>query len=68
MFNLDERQWKVIRFTVASAFACWLLSQIADSSLFERLWNQVAVIALGAGAVRVWMFEDAKRKGRALRR
>ena len=62
MFNIDERQWRVIRVAAGSAFACWLCSQIADSSMFERLWNQAAVLALGAGALRVWILEGAKTK------
>lgn len=63
MFNLDGSQWRMIRYTVGSVFAFWLFSQIADSGLFERLWNQVAVLTLGAGAMRVWMIEGAKQKG-----
>jgi hypothetical protein len=62
MFNLDASQWRIIRFTVGSACAFWLFSQIADSSLFERLWNQAAVLTLGAGGIRVWMLEGAKPK------
>jgi len=60
MFNIDESQARILRFTVGSAFAFWLFSQIADSSLFERLWNQAAILTMGAGAVRVWMLEGAK--------
>ena len=63
MFNLDGSQWRIIRFTVGSAFAFWLFNQIADSAVFERLWNQVAVLTLAAGAIRVWMLESAKPKG-----
>jgi hypothetical protein len=60
MFNIDERQGRIIRSTVGSAFAFWLFSQIADSGLFERLWNQAAILTLGVGAIRVWMLEGAK--------
>jgi len=63
MFNLDGSQWRIVRFTAGSAFAFWLFSQIADSSVFERLWHQVAVLTLGAGAIRVWVLEGAKPKG-----
>jgi hypothetical protein len=62
MFNLDESQWGVIRFTAVSAFAFWLFSQIADTGLVERLCNQVAVLTMGAGAIRIWMLEVAKPK------
>ena len=60
MFNMNEEQCRVIRTTLGSAFAFWLASQIADASLFERIWNQFAVLTLGAGALRVWILEDAK--------
>jgi hypothetical protein len=60
MFNLDESQWRVIRFTAASAFAFWLFSQIADTSLVERFANQIAIFTIGAGAIRIWMLEGAK--------
>ena len=62
MFNIDGTQGAIIRFTVGSAFAFWLFSQIADASFFERLWNQVAILTLGAGAVRVWILESEKPK------
>ena len=62
MFNMDEEQFRVIRMTLGSAFAFWLASQIADASFFERIWNQLAVLALGAGALRVWILEGAKSK------
>ena len=48
--------------TLGFAFAFWLASQIADASLFERIWNQFAVLTLGAGARRVWILEGAKSK------
>jgi hypothetical protein len=60
MFNMDGNQWRVIRFTAASAFGFWLFSQIADSSVVERLSSQVAVLTLGAGAIRIWKLEAAK--------
>jgi hypothetical protein len=62
MFNIDESQSRIIRFTVGSAFAFWLFSQIADASFFERLWNQAAILTLGAGAIRVWILESVKPK------
>jgi hypothetical protein len=62
MFNLDESQWRVIRFTAASAFGFWLFSQIADSGFVERLCSQVAVLTLGAGAMHVWILEATKSK------
>jgi hypothetical protein len=62
MFNIDEQQSRVIRMTVGAAFACWLATQIADTSLVERIWNQLAVLTLGAGALRVWVLEGAKAK------
>jgi len=62
MFNLDESQWNVIRFTITLAVVSWLVSQIADSSFFERFWNQVAVLTLGGGSIRMWMLECAKHK------
>jgi hypothetical protein len=60
MFNINENQWRIIQSTVGSAFAFWLFSQIADTSFFERLWNQAAILMLGAGVIRVWMLESAK--------
>ena len=62
MFNLDQGQWRVIRSTAASAFGFWLFSQIADSSVVERLSSQLAVLSLGVGAIRIWMLEAAKPK------
>ena len=62
MFNMNEEQYRVIRMTLGSAFAFWLASQIADASLFERIWNQFAVLTLGAGALRVWILEGARSK------
>jgi hypothetical protein len=63
MFNIDESQRRVIRIAAGSAAACWLLAQIADSSLFERIWSQAAILSGGAGAIRVWILEGAKVKG-----
>jgi hypothetical protein len=60
MFNLDEQQRTIILRTIASAFACWLASQIADSGLFERIWNQVAILALAGSGLRVWILEGIK--------
>jgi hypothetical protein len=60
MFNLDEQQQTILLRTVASAFALWLASQIADSGLFERIWNQLAILALAGGGLRVWILEGAK--------
>jgi hypothetical protein len=49
-----------MRVGVLSAFAFWLCNQIADSSLLERVWFQLAVLSLGAGIVRVCTLEAAK--------
>jgi hypothetical protein len=62
MFNIDESQWRLIRLTAGSAFGFWLFSQIADSRFFERLWNQISILTLGTGAIRVWILEGAKPK------
>jgi hypothetical protein len=64
MFNLDERQWRIIRYTAASAFAFWLFSQIADSSFLERLWSQLAILTVAAGAIRVLMLGAKTRSSR----
>jgi hypothetical protein len=60
MFDIDDQQSHVIRRTVGLAFGFWLAGQIADVSLFERLLNQVAILALAAGALRVWILEVGK--------
>lgn len=57
---LNDNQWRAIRSALASAFGSWLFSQIADSSIGERMWNQIAILALGAGALRVWLLEAEK--------
>jgi hypothetical protein len=60
MFNLDADQWRVLRGSAASAFGFWLFSQIADTSLVERLCGQVAILIACGGAFRVWMMESGK--------
>ncbi|MGH9309181.1 MAG: hypothetical protein ACRD1U_07395 [Vicinamibacterales bacterium] len=60
MVNLDESQRQVIRFTLGVAFGTWLCSQIADSSLVGRFWSQLSLLAIGAGALRIWLLEIAK--------
>lgn len=67
MFNLDGAQRHTIRYTIGSAFAFWLLSQISDASFFERIWSQATILTLGAGAIRVWMLEGAKAAANQLR-
>ena len=64
MFSLDASQWRVIRFTAASAFGFWLFSQIADSSFLERLWSQLAILMLAVGAIRVLMLGAKARSSR----
>jgi hypothetical protein len=64
MFSLDASQWKAIRLTAVSAFGFWLFSQIADSSFLERLWSQLAILTLAAGAIRVLMLGAKTRSSR----
>ena len=65
MFALNEEQRRIVRLTVASAFAFWLCNQIADSTLAERVWHQLSLLTLGFGAVRVCVLEAAKKRGSA---
>ena len=60
MFNLDEKQLQVLGRTAVVAGAFWLFNQIADSSLMERVWHQLSILALCLGAFRVWVLEAAK--------
>lgn len=60
MFNLDERQLRVLGRTAVVAGAFWLCNQIADSSVMERVWHQLSILALSLGALRVWVLEAAK--------
>lgn len=60
MFNLDEKQLRVLGRTAVAAGAFWLFNQIADSSLGERVWHQLSILALSLGALRVWVLEAAK--------
>lgn len=61
MFTPDEQQRSILRVTILSAFVFWLCNQIADSTLAERVWHQLAVLTVGAGIVRVCALEAAKR-------
>ena len=64
MFSLDASQWRVIRFTAASAFGSSLFSQIVDSSFLERLWSPLAILTLSGGAIRVLMLGAKTRSSR----
>lgn len=61
MFTPNEEQRRILRGTVTWAFIFWLCNQIADSTLAERVWHQLSVLALGVGAVRVCALEAGKR-------
>jgi hypothetical protein len=60
MFNLNEEQRRVFRVAAVFAFAFWLCNQIADSTLAERVWHQLGILAVGIGAVRGCALEGAK--------
>jgi hypothetical protein len=60
MFNLNENQRKILLATAVSAGAFWLANQIADSTIMERVWGQLAILTLCLGAMRVWVLEAAK--------
>ena len=39
MFNINEDQGRIIRAAIGFAAACWLMGQIADAAIAERLWH-----------------------------
>lgn len=59
---MTKERTRLSLLTLGSAFAFWLFGQIADSSVFEQLWNQAAILTLGAGAIRVLIPENTNRK------
>jgi hypothetical protein len=63
MFNLNEEQRRVFRVAAVFAFAFWLCNQIADSTLAERVWHQLGILAVGNGAVRACALEGATIRG-----
>jgi hypothetical protein len=61
VLTLNEDQSKAIRLAAMSAFAFWVCSQIADSTIVQGVWHQLTILAVAAGAVRICALEGAKR-------
>jgi hypothetical protein len=62
MFNLDDRQRRVIGVTAVSAVAFWLCNQIADTKWMQQVWFVLGIAAVCLGAARVRVLEAAKSK------